>query len=216
VQPEVERAALPFDKRRNGMLLGAGAVGMVIEADTALSVRRGCSPLAKILGVRYANSAYHASAIGQIHACEQLEQLLLDVERIHGLSRSELADSLLYVSHETFTCARGGGCAGAEINALRRAFGSDLRKILITNTKGMTGHAMGVCFEDVLAVASLSTGRVPPVANHQEADPLLGPLRLSTGGQHEAKYALHFAAGFGSQIAYVMYAKSGRRGRPIV
>eukprot|EP00966_Prymnesium_polylepis_P072728 1688669-Prymnesium_polylepis.1 len=71
----------------------------------------------------------------------------------------------------------------------------------------MTGHAMGVCFEDVLAVAALSTGRAPPVVNHKVADPVLGPLRLSRGEPHDCKYALHFAAGFGSQVTYVLYRK---------
>ena len=97
--------------------------------------------------MRHANSAYHASAIGKRHACEQLDLLLQEVEMIHKVNRREIAARLLYVSHETFTHARGGGCAGAEVTALRSAFGQDLPKILITNSKGMTGHAMGVCFE---------------------------------------------------------------------
>ena len=107
----------------------------------------------------------------------------------------ELAEHLLYVSHETFTCARNGGCAGAEVTALRAAFGEDVRKVLITNSKGMTGHAMGVCFEDAVAVAALSTGLAPPVVHHREADPVLGSLRLSDGAAHDCRYALHFAAG---------------------
>jgi len=101
----------------------------------------------QILAVRQANSAFHASAIGVKHATEQLDLLLREVETIHGLTRREIGSSLLYVSHETFTCARGGGCAGAEVAALRAAFGEQHRDVLITNTKGMTGHPMGVCFE---------------------------------------------------------------------
>ena len=97
-------------------------------------------PLSTILAIRHANSAYHASAIGVKHATELLESLLRDVEANHGLSRKQVAESLLYVSHETFTCARNGGCAGAETTALRAAFGDDLRKVLITNTKGITGR----------------------------------------------------------------------------
>ena len=61
---------------------------------------------------------------------------------------------------------------------------------------------------DACDVASLSTRTVPPVVNHREADPVLGPLRLSAGGKHDAKYALHFAAGFGSQVAYVLYKRA--------
>jgi len=200
-------AALPFDKRRNGMILGAGAVGLVLETDTALASRPAASPRAKVLGTVHTNSAFHASAIGTSHAAETLEALLQQVEAVHGLTRTEIADALLYFSHETCTHARGGGCAGAELTALRATFGTDTRKIIITNTKGMTGHAMGVCFEDAVAVASLSSGFVPPVINHEQADPLLGSLRLSEGGTHDAKYALHFAAGFGSQVSYVLYAR---------
>ena len=207
-KPTVEQAALPFDKRRSGMLLGAGAVGLVLETDAAAAAARpGKLPLSTVLAVRHANSAYHASAIGVKHASELLETLLRDVEVIHGVSRSEVAASLLYVSHETFTCARNGGCAGAEVSALRAAFGDDLRKILVTNTKGITGHAMGVCFEDALAVAALKSGMAPPIVHHQECDPVLGQLRLSQGGRHDCQYALHFAAGFGSQVTYVLYRR---------
>ena len=206
----VEEAALPFDKRRSGMLLGAGAVGLVLEADTTAAVcRPGRAPLSTVLGVRHAISAYHASAIGVAHASELLDALLRDVEVVHGLRRRELVqEGLLYVSHETFTYARNGGCAGAEVTALRAAFGDDgLRRLVVTNSKGITGHAMGVCFEDVVAVAALVTGLAPPVVHHKEEDPVLGTLRLSRGGRHECKYALHFAAGFGSQVTYVLYRR---------
>ena len=66
---------------------------------------------------------------------------------------------------------------------------------------------MGVCFEDAVAVAALSTGLAPPVVHHREVDPVLGSLRLSDGGAHDCRYALHFAAGFGSQITYILYQK---------
>ena len=211
-KPTVDEAALPFDKRRNGMILGAGAVGLVLETDEAAAERRR-RPLATVLGAVAANSAFHASAIGTKHASELLHKLLAHVEVVHGLNRHDLASKLLYVSHETFTCARNGGCAGAEVTALKAAFGDDLRRILITNTKGMTGHPMGVCFEDVMAVLALNRQEAPPLANFRTADPALeaiagGKLRLSAGGAHDAQYALHFAAGFGSQVAYVLYKRA--------
>jgi 3-oxoacyl-(acyl-carrier-protein) synthase len=179
-----------------------------METDVcAASVRPGRAPLSSVLGVRHANSAYHASAIAVKHATEVLEALLRDVELVHRVQRAEIAESLLYVSHETCTYARNGGCAGAEVTALKAAFGDALRKVLITNTKGITGHAMGVCFEDVISVAALTTGLAPPIVHYREFDPTLGPLRLSDGGRHECKYALHFAAGFGSQVTYVLYRR---------
>lgn len=65
---------------------------------------------------------------------------------------------------------------------------------------------MGVSFEDVVASEVLVTGKVPPIANFSEVDPALGPdLKLSRGGQYPCKYALRFAAGFGSQVALALY-----------
>ena len=53
----------------------------------------------------------------------------------------------------------------------------------------------------------LVTGRVPPIANfvQKETDPHLGPLKFSRGGDYPCKYAMRFAAGFGSQIALALY-----------
>lgn len=86
-------------------------------------------------------------------------------------------------------------------------FGELLPELLILNTKGATGHAMGVSFEDAVAVEVLHWGRVPPIAHLTEADPRLGgDLRLSRGGPFPGcKYALHLAAGFGSQVAMALY-----------
>ena len=65
---------------------------------------------------------------------------------------------------------------------------------------------MGVSFEDVVAVEVLNTGTVPPIANFVGADPYLGDdLKFSTGGTYPCKYAIRFAAGFGSQIALALY-----------
>lgn len=89
-------------------------------------------------------------------------------------------------------------------------FGEHLKDLLILNTKGFTGHPMGVSFEDVVAVDVLATGRVPPVAHFNTpsgaVDPFLGSeLKISRGGEYACNYALRFAAGFGSQIALALY-----------
>ena len=67
---------------------------------------------------------------------------------------------------------------------------------------------MGVSFEDVVAAEVLVSGKVPPVANFSEdhVDPNLGSdLKISRGGDYPCKYAMRFAAGFGSQIALALY-----------
>ena len=107
---------------------------------------------------------------------------------------------MVFISHETYTPARGGSAA-AEVNALRRVFGDAADQIVVANTKGFTGHPMGVGIEDVVAVKALETGIVPPVPNFKEPDPDLGLLNLSIGGVYPVRYALRLAAGFGSQIS---------------
>ena len=114
----------------------------------------------------------------------------------------------MYLSHETCTHASpSSSCAANEIGALRDAFGADLlRHLLIINTKGFTGHAMGVSFEDVTAVEILRRQAVPPNPNSQAADPYLGDVKLSEGGGYAADYALRFSAGFGSHVCFALYA----------
>ncbi len=146
-----------------------------------------------------------------------MESLMHQAETKGGISRREIAPHTIFVSHETYTPARGGS-ASAEVNALRHVFGDAAGQIVIANTKGFTGHAMATGIEDVLAVKALETGLVPPVPNFKEIDPELGPLNLSKGGAYPVQYAIHLGAGFGSQVSMIFLrctpAKSGLRPNP--
>ncbi|MGB5286222.1 MAG: beta-ketoacyl synthase N-terminal-like domain-containing protein, partial [Polyangiales bacterium] len=212
----LEEAALPFDRRRHGLILGMGASGMVIE--TAEAAReRGLRPIVEVLGTLTANSAYHGSRLNIDHIQSLMEKLIADCEARHGIDRAEIAPQTVFVSHETYTPARGGS-AQAEISALRSVFGANADSIVIANTKGMTGHAMGAGVEDAAAVKILETGMVPPVANFKEIDPELGPLNLSRGGSYPVQYSLRLGAGFGSQISMSLSrwipSPDGRRPAP--
>jgi len=96
-----------------------------------------------------------------------METLLKTAEGRFGISRSRIAAETMFVSHETYTPARGGSAA-AEIHALRGAFGEQANQVIIANTKGFTGHTMGVGVEDVVAVKALEYGILPPIANIQD------------------------------------------------
>ena len=207
----VEDAACPFDKRRSGMLLGAGAIGLVLETEASCIDRQipgSFEVKARLLATQYSNSAFHGAALDRKHIGAELNRFLTDVELIHGINRAEIATHGVYFSHETSTHASAASsCAGNEVAALRFAFGDDLlSKMLIVNTKGFTGHPMGVSFEDVTAVEVLLKQRVPAVSNYKEHDPYLGDLKLSKGGPYACRYALRFAAGFGSQVAFALFA----------
>src|SRR5215472_7337443 len=197
----VEDAALPFDKRRHGMIIGSGAAALVVEsADSARE--RGIRPICEVMAAVTANSAFHGTRLDVEHISQVMEQLIRQAER-RGVDRSQIANQTVFVSHETYTPARGGS-ASAEISALRTAFGPSADSIVIANTKGFTGHAMGAGVEEVVAVKALETGIVPPVANFREPDPELGRLNLSRGGAYPVTYAIRLAAGFGSQISMTL------------
>ncbi|GIJ71275.1 type I polyketide synthase [Virgisporangium ochraceum] len=194
----VEEAATPFDRRRHGMIVGMGAAAFVVEAAEAAR-ERGLRPICEVLGSVTANSAFHGTRLDVEHIGQVMERLVAQAQA-YGVDRHAIAPETVFVSHETYTPARGGSAA-AEINALRHVFGADAESVVVTNTKGFTGHAMGAGIEDVVAIKALETGLVPPVPNFKEPDPALGRLNLSTGGAYPVRYALRLAAGFGSQIA---------------
>jgi NAD(P)-dependent dehydrogenase (short-subunit alcohol dehydrogenase family)/acyl carrier protein len=198
----VEEAALPFDRRRHGMIMGMGAAALVLESADAAE-ERGLRPICEVLAAVTANSAFHGTRLDDHHIHSVMEKLVRQAETGSGIRREQFAPSMVLVSHETYTPARGGS-ASAEIHALRAVFGEAADCIVIANTKGFTGHAMGTGIEDVVAVKALETGCVPPVANFKEVDPELGRLNLSIGGAYPIEYALRLGAGFGSQISMTL------------
>ncbi|MBN8636609.1 MAG: SDR family NAD(P)-dependent oxidoreductase [Anaerolineae bacterium] len=196
----VDEAALPFDRRRHGTLLGMGAAAMVIESEDAAR-ERGMRGIVEVLATESSNSAFHGSRLDVEHITQVMEHAVSAAERRFGINRYAMAEQLVFMSHETFTPARGGS-ASAEVFALRQTFGEAADSIVVANTKGFTGHPMGVGIEDVIAAKILEYGIVPPIPNYKEVDPDLGTLNFSRGGRYPVNYALHLAAGFGSQIAF--------------
>jgi len=198
----VEEAATPFDRRRHGLIIGMGAASLVVES-AAAARERGIQPICEVLSTVTANSAFHGTRLDVQHISRVMEDLVAKAEARGLIERQRIAPRTVFVSHETYTPARGGSAA-AEIRALRDVFGSAADQIVIANTKGFTGHAMGAGVEDVLAVKALETGVVPPVANFKQVDPDLGALNLSKGGAYDVEYALRLGAGFGSQISMTL------------
>lgn len=202
VKSVVEEAAKPFDAERNGTILGSGAVGLVVErADTVAT--RGLVGQAEILGTRLGNSAFHGTRIDVDHVAGEMQRFVADVERRHGLRPADYAPHLVFMSHETFTPARGGS-AEAEVEALRRTFPEHYRQIVITNTKGFTGHTLGAAIEDAVLVKALQQRRVPPIANLRRVPEAFADLKFSGGESGDFQYGLHFSAGFGSHFAFLM------------
>ena len=211
-EADVTKAALPFDRRRNGMIVGMGAVSLIVEEETEVQ-KRGMKPLAKLLETEIANSGFHVTRLDVGHVASVMNRLVSNAEKDYGLNRSDIAKQLVFISHETYTPARGGS-ASAEAYALKSTFGKDVSSVIVSNTKGFTGHSMGAGLEDAIAVRCLNTGLVPPIANFKEADPELEGITLSKGGHYNFKYALRLAAGFGSQLGMTLLESMWKEGEP--
>ncbi len=112
----VEDAAVPFDRRRHGMIIGMGAAALVIESAESVA-SRGMQPIVEVLGAVTANSAFHGSRLDPSHIKQVMERLVSGAERTWGLRRETLASEMVFVSHETYTPARGGQRSGRDRRA---------------------------------------------------------------------------------------------------
>jgi malonyl CoA-acyl carrier protein transacylase len=198
-----EDAVLPFGEGRNGIIIGAGAAAFVIEQESEAKAR-GVKPIVEILGTYFANSAYHGSRLDKVHISQKLDEFVSEMGKRHGITKNELASEGMFVSHETYSPARGGS-AESELIALEKAFGKNAYDMMIINTKGYTGHAMGAGIEEAVAIKSMEKGIIPPIANFNRIDPNFKKFKFSKGSNERKKYALRFAAGFGSQFALVLF-----------
>lgn len=205
VEADVRKAAVPFGTQRNGMLLGAGAATFVVEKQSFVDAR-GMQPIVELVHAQFGNSAFHGTRMDVAHIEKFVDTAIASVcEKMH-LSKTELAQRSFFMSHETYTPARGGSAA-AEVAALRHTLQDAAQSILVANTKGHTGHPMGASLEDAVAIKGLQRQTLPAVANLTDVDPMFADLQFADGRPIDRTYAIRFGAGFGSQIALAIYRR---------
>lgn len=207
-------AAVPFDNRRKGMILGSGAVGFIIEKETDVK-ERGMNGICRILGTHVFNTAGHQTRIDSNKHCVELDRFISRMENEHKLDRNAITSKLVYCSHETYS-NKQGGCSAMEKNALESTFGEKFREIKVINTKGMTGHTLGASIEEAASAKALQYQRIPPVVNYKEPDPNLEGLNLSKGGEYEFEYVLKTVSAFGGHGNYHLLQRLAKGDERIV
>jgi 3-oxoacyl-(acyl-carrier-protein) synthase len=219
---EIETALRPFDSGRSGLVLSSGAVGLVLEKEPSKKASKGAtigrtiSPSSvQLLGAHYCNAAYHGTSLSEEFVTTEMDRFITQIEVKYNISRKDIATHGMYLSHETGTngASAKAACAVTEMASLKGVFKEDVGEMLIVNSKGHTGHAMGVAFEDVIAVESLRSKQIPTIPHFKNMDSRLNPdevkLCLDPNEDHShVKYALHFAVGFGSQVAFSLFYSS--------
>jgi 3-oxoacyl-[acyl-carrier-protein] synthase II len=156
-------ASRPFDKERDGFVVGEGAGGLVLERlDFALD--RGATPLAEIVGYGNSADAFHVSApepegkgaarsMSRAMAKAGIGPADIDYINAHGTS-TQLNDR-------------------SETMAIKRALGAYAYRIPVSSTKSMTGHMLGAAgvVEAVVCVQVIRDGVIPPTINYEFPDP---------------------------------------------
>jgi 3-oxoacyl-[acyl-carrier-protein] synthase II len=185
-----ETASRPFDRTRDGFVLGEGG-GMVVLEELESARRRGATILAEVVGYGLTGDAYHIT--GQPENHEGLARAMKMALREAGAQPSDVD----YINaHGTSTPLNDSN----ETGGIKMVLGDHARDIIVGSTKSMTGHLLGAAgaIEGVFTALACREGKIPPTINYSEPDPECD-LHYGTDGATErpVRLALSNSAGFG-------------------
>jgi 3-oxoacyl-[acyl-carrier-protein] synthase II len=195
-------ASRPFDKDRDGFVLGEGAGALILE-EYVHAKARGAKIYAELAGGGLSADAHHMTAPHPEGT--GAKKVMINCLQDAGL-KPEDVDAINM--HGTSTPLGDV----AETNAVKTVFGDHAYKLNINSTKSMTGHLLGAAgaVEAIASIMAIKNGVVPPTINHQTADEQLDPKINFTLGQAQKRtvdVALSNTFGFGGHNACVVFKK---------
>lgn len=196
---EPTKASRPFDKDRDGFVLGEGA-GVVVIEELTHALRRGVRIYGEIIGYGMNSDAYHITAPPEEGegAVRCMELALNDA----GIQRNQIG----YINaHGTSTMADA-----IETRAIKQVFGEQAFRIPVSSTKSMTGHLLGAAggIEAVFTVLALYHGILPPTINFDHPDPVCDLDYVPNTARPAAiQMALSNSFGFGGVNACLIFKR---------
>ena len=159
-----EKASRPFDKHRDGFVIGEGAAVLVLE-EMEGARRRGARIYAELAGYGRTCDAFHITAPDERGegAAEAMRLAIADA----GLAPSDID----YINAHGTSTELNDKC---ETLAIKAALGeADARRVMVSSSKSMTGHLLGAAgaFESAVCVLAMTHGVVPPTINYETPDP---------------------------------------------
>jgi len=195
-----ERASRPFDKERDGFIIGEGS-GMLILEELEFAKKRGARIYAEIVGYGMSRDASHITA----PSLDGPERCMLAALKNGGINLDEIE----YINaHGTSTQLNDSN----ETNAIKKVFGQRAYKIPVSSTKSMTGHLLGAAgaVEAAFTVLALDRGILPPTINHEFPDPECDLDYVPNEARKvDIKTALSNSFGFGGTNASLIFRKLG-------
>jgi 3-oxoacyl-[acyl-carrier-protein] synthase II len=197
---EPARASRPFDKDRDGFVLGEGA-GVVVLEEWEHARRRGARVYAELIGYGMNSDAYHITA-----PPEEGEGAVRCMEL--ALKDAHIAkDQIGYINaHGTSTMADA-----IETRAIKAVFGEQASRIPVSSTKSMTGHLLGAAggIEAVFSILALHHGLLPPTINLENPDPACDLDYVPNKARPAAiQVALSNSFGFGGVNACLIFKRA--------
>ena len=199
---DVSRASIPFDRERQGFVIGEGEAFLLLESEASVK-RRGAKPLGSLAGYAQTCDAHHITAPQP--EGKQAARAMAEAIRDAGIAKEQIG----YINaHGTSTPLNDA----TESAAIEACFGAHANALKISSTKSMTGHMLGAAgaFEAVLSLLALNEGIAPPTIGLEQEDDV---CRLNyvkgTAQKLESDYALSNSFGFGGHNSCLVL-KRGR------
>jgi 3-oxoacyl-[acyl-carrier-protein] synthase II len=197
---EPQRASRPFDKGRDGFIMGEGA-GIVVLEEYEAAKQRGAKIYAEVVGYGLTGDAYHmtAPAEGGEGAARCMKMALNNA----GVN----PDQVGYIN------AHGTSTPFNDLNetlAIKSVFGDHAYKLMVSSTKSMTGHLLGAAggLEAVISCMVLDKGVVPPTINYEEPDPDCDLDYVpNTARDARVDYVMSNSLGFGGTNATLLFKR---------
>lgn len=198
---EPERASRPFDKERDGFLMGEGAAVLVLES-LPHAEARGANILGEIVGYGVTNDAHHISAPALNGAGAALcMQMALDNANL------KVTDINYINAHGTSTPLNDK----SETAAIKTVFGEHAYAIPVSSTKSMTGHMLGAsgAMEALFCIKAMQDEILPPTINYENPDPECDLDYVPNEARpQKSKYVMSNSFGFGGHNATVILKSS--------
>lgn len=197
---DINRASIPFDKDRNGFVMGEGAGALILE-ELESAINRGAKIYGEVVGYGTTCDAYHMTSPTP------------DGDGAYRAMRDAINDANILQSEIGYVNAHG---TSTEINdrvetlAIKKAFGDFSKDVYISSTKSMTGHLLGAAgaIEAIISLKALEDSFIPANINYLNPDEECDlNIVANVGVNKEIKYSLSNSLGFGGHNGTIILKK---------
>lgn len=194
------RASIPFDKERSGFVMGEGA-GIIVLEELEHAKARGAKIYAEIVGYGASSDAYHITS-----PAPDGEGAARAMERAIKEAKMNIEDLTYINAHGTSTHLNDM----CETMAIKRVLGDISKKVMVSSTKGNTGHLLGAAggVEAVICIKAIEDHFIPPTIHYkvpdEECDLDIVP---NEGRNMKVKYAMSNSLGFGGHNSSIIFKK---------